>query len=311
MAQAARIDAYWTAARLRAARPIPMPTRSRTPGATASATPPEPPLPPRIGAGTAPLHPDPEGRDSGRRPAAAPMARRWGGEGLMPARTVGRLYFTTPMGDASCTATVINSVHRDTVWTAGHCVHPAGGGAKAYYNDFMFVPDADNGQVPHGRWLFRYATAPQAWQENGDWHYDLAALAFYPQSDGSNLADRLGAQGYRFGGGTDFRQVVDLGYPSDGYLRDDFTGQNLWYCEGPTSAVSATDDLMTMRCDMGHGCSGGPWIDDLRLDRGWGYIVGTNSHRDIDAAGDWADDRLYSASHGNAAIHVYDEVSRY
>ncbi|WP_055591201.1 trypsin-like serine peptidase [Peterkaempfera griseoplana] len=313
-AQAARIDAYWTAARLRAARPIPLPTRSGIPGPTASVAASEAPLPPRKGDGaspTAPHQPGGGGPDGGHRSSSAPAARRWGSQGTMPARTTGKLYFTTPMGDASCTATVINSPHRNTVWTAGHCVHPAGGGAGAYYDDFMFVPDADNGQDPHGRWTFRFATTPQAWQESGDWHYDMAALAFYPQQDGGNLADRLGAQGYYFGGGTDFPRVVDFGYPSDGYRRSDFTGRNLWYCEGPTSAVSTTDDLMTLRCDMGHGCSGGPWIVDLQADRGWGYIVGTNSHRDIDTAGGWADDRLYSASHGNAAIHLYDEVSRH
>ncbi|MGA5699231.1 hypothetical protein [Peterkaempfera bronchialis] len=306
-AQAARIHRYWTDARLHRARPAPLPHprggRHPTPRPR-----PEAALPARTIPGSAPRRAQPD-TAAPSRTAVVSAARRWGGQGLMPARTIGQLFFTTPAGDFRCTASVINSVNRNMVWTSGHCVHPGGGGPGAYYRNFVFVPDADNGLAPHGPWLFRYAATTRAWQQYGDWHYDLAAIAFHPQPVHGNLADYLGAQGARFGSGQDHRDVVNFGFPADGYRRTDFDGGDLWYCEGPTSAVGATGTGMVMRCDMGHGCSGGPWIDDLRLDRGWGYIVGTNSRRDVDADGNWSDDLIYSAYHGNAAMNVYTEVS--
>ncbi|MCD0484357.1 hypothetical protein LO771_18640 [Streptacidiphilus sp. ASG 303] len=314
-AEAARIDAYWTKARMRAARAMPMPRAQHAPkgaaGAPSTAGKPERPGTPRSVPGSAPeqVQRDSSGPENATGPLQVPTARRWGGQGMMPARSIGQLYFTTPVGDARCSAAVVSAENRDTVWTAGHCVHPGAGGKAAFYRNFVFVPDAGGGTEPYGRWTFRYAGTTPAWQNTGDWHYDVAALAFYPQAARGDLEDTVGAQGIRFDGGTSFSDVFTFGYPLDGYRRTDLDGQDLWYCEGPVSPVGAADDTLVLRCDMGHGCSGGPWVAGLGLGRGWGWIVGVSSHRDTDSTGAWTNGLLYGTHQGTAAARVYDDVS--
>jgi hypothetical protein len=56
-------------------------------------------------------------------------ANLWGPHGVMPAQTIGKLFFTRDDGSSGyCTASVISADNFSTIWTAGHCVHAGGGG---------------------------------------------------------------------------------------------------------------------------------------------------------------------------------------
>lgn len=232
------------------------------------------------------------------------VAQRWHRQGQMPAVTLGKLYSS----GGRCSGAIISAGNRNTVWAAGHCIHPGGGGAGRYFNSFMFAPDADNNREPHGRWAFKFANTTIGWQDNRNFDFDIAALAFWPQSQRGNLQDRFGSQGYKFGHGRDFGNVHSFGFPADGYRRTDFD-QNLWFCQGGARDAGWFDDRMVMNCDMGRGASGGPFLEDLQLSRGWGYIVGSNSHRDGDANGNFTSINLYSSYHGDGAINIYNNVS--
>ena len=207
-----------------------------------------------------------------------------------------------------CTGSVINAANKGTVWTAGHCIHSGGGGTGNYFSNFIFVPDADNNSEPWGRWTWKYANTTVGWQNSGNLHYDVAAIAFNSQAAHGNLQDWTGSQGYKFNQGQAWTGVNTFGFPQDGYQRTDFSGNDLWYCFGNTSRVGTFDDLIQINCDMHHGASGGPWLQDLQLSRGWGYIIGAYSHRAF-ANNAPTDIVAKSANHGDGAINVFNDVS--
>lgn len=310
---------FWTLDRMAAAEPVKLPELSldelkeAAADLTGSSTAPpisaKPTLPKETAAG---------GKSS---PAVGPMAvndaQRWLRQGSMPARTTGKLYFVTDNGGlGSCSASVITAANKNTVWTAGHCIHPGGTGAGGYYDvDRMaFVPDHDDGAEPYGRWDVTYVNTTVGWQDEEDFENDVAAIEVVPRS--AALQDTVGSQGYRFGYGQDFSDATVLGYPAAGNGRD-FPDDQLFYCQDNTEDASiwGWDERLQIVCDMGAGASGGPWLDDLDTTTGGGYIVGSSSHNyDPDPNDDdngWPDQHLYSSNHGDGAINVYNDVSNH
>ncbi|MDJ1136828.1 trypsin-like serine peptidase [Streptomyces iconiensis] len=242
---------------------------------------------------------------------AVDRAKRFNKQGTMPATTTGKLLFETNNGHSgSCSGSAIVADNRNTVWTAGHCVHPGDGSGPDQYKKFIFIPDADNAKEPFGQWKFERAVTTEGWMDNGDHEFDLAGVEFRSQSTHGDLQAAVGAQGYKFGYGRDWDDVTDLGFPGDGYQRTDFDGQLLWYCQGKAEDSGPFwDDRMVTRCDMGRGSSGGPWLAELDPSNGHGRIVGVNSHRN-GKNGQYVDNNLYSADHGDAAINVYNNISK-
>jgi V8-like Glu-specific endopeptidase len=285
----------------------PEPGRVITAQAKATAT----PVPDRLpGISAAPAKPKKSAatrRDGGVRPLIGSGAALWTPHGQMPALSTGKIYFTRTDGSGGyCTGSVITASNLNTVWTAGHCINAGSGGG--YFSNFSFVPDTDNGSAPWGTWSWKYANTTVGWQNNGDWHYDVAAIAFWP-TNGVNLQSMVGAQGYRFGFGQSF-SVTDFGYPQSGYNRSDFpaNGSKLYYCSGQTYRKSSSDDMIGLSCDMHHGASGGPWLTEL-ASWGGGYIVGAYSSRDVNSSGVPINIEARSANHGDGAINVYNDVS--
>ncbi|MFI6388810.1 hypothetical protein [Nonomuraea sp. NPDC050540] len=295
---AAQLSAYWTPARIRGAKE----TRPANRGAgNRSTSVPKTSLPPLTSAGTRPA------RAAGPAPrdvrAAIVKAQRWNSHGVMPATTIGKLFYTNDQGaDRYCSASVINANNRNTIWTAGHCVHrEGGGGAQGWFTNFLFRPDFDAGSSL-GTWGWRTAASPRGWTENGDWAYDIGAIALAPNSQG-NVQDITGSQGYHFNSGRHDYQVYAFGYPEDAAPEDrpEMDGQRLWYCTGATWKPGS-DSRMGFHCDMFHGASGGPVLYDLQFPRGWGYIISANSWHFFDND-EWRDPYL-----GDAAVNVYNTV---
>jgi V8-like Glu-specific endopeptidase len=298
-AEAQRIVAYWTPERMRDAAPMPVPT---APVQHPQQISPEKALPTLAAPGQTPTTAMPNGSDSGVGRQSFSRARQWTAHGRMPASSVGKLFFTEADGnDDTCSASVITSRNRNTVWTAGHCVTEGGGGASKIHKNFMFAPDYNNGNGRQGRWTSpKVVGTTVGWQDQGNPDLDIGSVSFSPQPGRGNLQDRVGAQGYHFGYGQSFTDLNNFGYPDEGYQRTDFNGELLWYCTGNSVRPQSSDQLV-MDCDMKAGCSGGPWLQDFQAARGWGYIVGTNS-------GNKGDIREFSANHGNAAVDVYNFV---
>ncbi|WP_143264110.1 trypsin-like serine peptidase [Amycolatopsis kentuckyensis] len=284
---------HWTPERMRAAKPATGPAKSRSAGPQTHA------LPAQSAPGVSgPLAGKPDATAS--RLAAVSQSQVWSSHGQMPATTVGKLYYDKPDGPYECTASVVSSANRSLVWTAGHCVSDGDG---HWFDNWIFVPDYAGSGEPLGRWSWKSVSTPNGYLNDGDHDYDLAAISMWPRN-GTNVADVTGSQGYKFGQGYDW-SVYEFGYPYDTHpARTGITGQQLRYCTGTTWRPGIwpfQPDQLGIHCDQGHGASGGPWLDDLQLGRGWGYLVGNVSYHPDDGS-----DEERSPYLGDAAINVYN-----
>ncbi|RJL22518.1 trypsin-like serine peptidase [Bailinhaonella thermotolerans] len=229
-------------------------------------------------------------------------SRVWGTHGKLPASTIGKLYYTGTDGKKYyCSASVIAAANHNTIWTAGHCVTD---GKGHWYSRFQFKPDYFKGTAPYGSWTGKSWAAPTRYFKNKDSKYDMAAIALYARPGNVRLGDMVGWQGYKFGDGfldRTWSDVRNFGYPQDTHpARTGITGEDLRYCVSNAVTVGLNQ---AVNCDMGHGASGGPWIYDMPLSRGWGYIIGLNSYHTSPGVA-----IEYSPSLGNAAINVHKLV---
>lgn len=286
---------HWTVARMQAATPISEPQERR------SAQPQTHTLMARSAPGLA--SPMTRTTDASMRPFADDFSQSqvWTAHGVMPATTVGKLYFDTPGGPAECTASVINSANRSLIWTAGHCVTD---GSGHWYSNWLFVPDYFNGNWPHGSWVGKSVSTPNGYLNGADRDRDFAAISLWNNAAGTPVANVTGDQGYIFNGGYDWN-VYEFGYPYDTHpSRAGITGQEFRYCIGQTWRPGFwifAPDQEAIHCDQGHGASGGPWLYDLELSRGWGYLVGNVSYHPDDNS-----DEERSPHFGDAAVNVYN-----
>jgi hypothetical protein len=235
-AAAARVARYWTPARMRGARPFDL----AVDGAGG----------PKLEVGA----PAAGGASASFTIVKTPEAP--------PYSVNGRVFFRQGRLRGYCSGTAINSVSRQLVLTAGHCVNSGreGGGYSLYSSFLEFVPAYTGGIAPFGAFVARRNTvrAPRQWVNHGNPDFDMGAFLTHPNSEGVNLADAVG------GGAT---IVTDLsrhqtfqtfGYPGETkrmqsctspYLGDDLLSNPL---PGPPT--------MAIHCHWAPGASGGGWL---------------------------------------------------
>lgn len=229
-----------------------------------------------------------------------------------PNSAVGKLLFRTAGGeDRMCSAASITSVTRNAIWTAAHCLH-GGRNEDDFNTSFIFLPAYDNGWYP-GFWFAARVIVPADWARNQDvYDADMGAIVLQPNSSYGNLQDYVGAFGYTFGN-ADHGSAHSFGYPANGYNRpdSDFAGAEYqMYCSGSTVDAAnwnPLDNRLRMNCDMGGGASGGPMAIGVGTSNV--RIIGANSHRNVDSAGNWADNYLFSSEHSDNAAAVIDLVN--
>lgn len=172
--------------------------------------------------------------------------------------TVGRLFFRTPTGDSSCTATVVDSATKNLVITAAHCVHGGGAGA-AYYGNFLFAPGWNNGPSAHGYWSGTAVGASAEWTQSKKWDHDYAFVRL-AASGGQRIADRVGGNAVAAGAGHVQANARIWGYPA----LAPYTGQTAQRCEVATTRVNSYAPDARAACPFTHGASGGPWLKDVQ-----------------------------------------------
>jgi V8-like Glu-specific endopeptidase len=159
---------------------------------------------------------------------------------------VGALFTLTGRVHHSCTASVVDSPHRNLVITAAHCVHT--GVSGGYRFGMGFAPGYRNGSYPAGMWRVRSALVTPAWQESSDPAADVAFLVMEPQG-GRNIEEVVG--GNPLQSGTDPGRTRMVGYP-------DNTDEPI-SCTG--TATRYSDTQLRIRCPgFTAGTSGGPWL---------------------------------------------------
>ena len=196
------------------------------------------------------------------------------------AYTAGKVFFTKPGGgNFVCSGTIINSEGKDSVWTAGHCVH--GGSGSGWFYNWTFVPAYDDDLAnprPYGTWSAAYLSAMTGWTNSSDFSQDFGVATMNTNFGGWHIVDYFGGQGITVNKGKSGVYEYAFGYPAEW----PFDGGNLYRCQGSTSpewdAWFTWSQTVKIPCDMTRGSSGGGWLNGY--DGNWGWLNGVNSRID-------------------------------
>ncbi|MGF1615707.1 MAG: trypsin-like serine peptidase [Gammaproteobacteria bacterium] len=223
--------------------------------------------------GSPPQAPDDYGR-------YAPFQRwSWFGDYLQyPVSTVGKLFYRQNGQDRVCTASVIQ---RNTIATAGHCVHDGSGRDRGGSASIVFCPSyAEAGVNPNlGCWPAVTWRTSEAWYNDGNLDRDYACVVLAP--GGTVIADSVGHVTGWLGRAWNWparNAVFQWGYPAG----PPFTGNRIittvsteWYevdmvpGDGQRSKYIGSDQT--------GGSSGGPW---------WLNMTHPDSAKEIDDTDD-------------------------
>jgi hypothetical protein len=281
------LDRYWTPRRMAVAIPVdatgPAATARRT-EQTSTLGPlvvdggPPSALPARVGA-----------------PRADSTGTVWPHRHDWASTTNGKVFFDAADGTPKvCSGVVVHTEARNTVLTAGHCVH--GGRSGTWHLNWAFVPDYHDGDRPLGTWAAHTLWALSGWINDGDRAADVAAAVMLPGVGGRDLAEVAGSQGIRING-PDRPAVWHFGYPAN----RPFTGGELVTCAGPTTLRWVFWGDLRLACTAQAGASGGAWLADF--DGESGHAVSVNSYH-------LGDDRvhIYGPHFGDGVYNLYQAV---
>jgi len=225
------IEAYWTAERLEAARPI-------------EAL--------RTADGEPVVRPDKDALNHPTPFETGPVA-----DPTWPPNTVNGKVFgkIRGVGGYECSATSVDALGRNVIVTAGHCVAEPG---LDIAKKIVFIPSFENGVRPYGTWVYEKIHVLKSWRKRQNFNFDFSAVRMSPQN-GINLQDAVG------GSTPTINLPVDQTYTSVGYPSNIEDGQVMWNCIGPFAGrdprpIPKGPLPIAMGCDMGPGASGGGWF---------------------------------------------------
>jgi hypothetical protein len=191
------------------------------------------------------------------------------------ARTAGKVFFTDSSDGRNyvCSGTIINSEGKNSVWTAGHCVH--GGQGRNWHANWVFVPSYSYGWAPYGQWTARQLWTKNNWIGSSEWASDVG-VAIMNTRNGWRIVDYLGGQGITWNQSKRIA-VTSFGYPAAA----PFNGQSLFTCPGTTfpewEVLWWSAETLGLPCDMTGGSSGGAWL--AFFNGTTGYLNGNNSFK--------------------------------
>jgi V8-like Glu-specific endopeptidase len=264
-AEHARILAYWTPARMAAARPLD--------------------LTPTAAGGT---KGKPGGGGGGGGGGGLVTGASWTNGGPVLNLT-GKVFFHMPNGDYICSGSVItdNRSGNSTVLTAGHCAYDWSSG---FVTNWMFIPNFDANptytcaNTTYGCWTatalvihygFRNAGSFNNQAVTHDWAF--AVVGAGGKSGNAQLDSTVGGS-YGITLNASSSRLEAFGYPA----ARPYNGSDLTWCAGPaaTDVSSSTGSTWGLACNMTGGASGGPWFVGLNETNGTGGSVGSlNSYK--------------------------------
>jgi hypothetical protein len=232
----ARVLRYWTPARMRSARPLDMVLDGSGEARI------------RLGAS------DPDGASASFLSVPTPE--------VPPFSVNGRIFIKRGNLRGFCSGTAINSLTRQLVLTAGHCVNsgPEEGHSATWSNFMEFVPAYTGGVAPFGAFIARrnQLRALKQWTKTGNPDFDFGAMLVGPNAEGIQVADAVGGGATIVTDLSRKQQFQTFGYPGEvkrmqgcnsPYIGDD----SLTYTfPGPPT--------MGIRCHWAPGASGGGWL---------------------------------------------------
>jgi V8-like Glu-specific endopeptidase len=286
------VRAYWTPARMRAARP------ARLLAAWAARAP--------AGRSARPAAARAE-RSAARRVRLASPVRK---AKHSPTRAHGKVFFVAGPDRYECSGTAVRAASQSLVLTAAHCAYltmfPLGT-ANAIH-DWIFVPAYTDGRAPFGKWAATSLAAPVGWIDSdpqigprgeivgGDSRFDLGGVTVAPAPGGRTLEAKVGGRRVAFGRPRRHRYAA-FGYPAEGR----FSGQREFACSSPYRGADLAfgpPPPIKISCDMTAGASGGGWIDRK------GRLVSVTSYSYSNDSGS-----LYGPYFGDALRAFFGSVS--
>lgn len=179
-------------------------------------------------------------------------------------RQNGKVFMTFGTGNYVCSGTAVTATTGvNLVWTAGHCVTD-GAAASDFATNFLFVPAYYNGAEPYGRWASTQLDSTPDWEGQGANRFrgdvGAARVSRVGAPTASLSATIGGTRNLAFGVNPTGQRIVSYGYPAAGK----FNGLRQNACASPFrrwdgTALSAP---MQISCDMTGGSSGGGWLHD-------------------------------------------------
>lgn len=192
-----------------------------------------------------------------------------------PYSAVGKIFFSTPNGDKTCTAYVVN---KRTVVTAAHCFH-SGVSGTPWYGLPVFVPAYRDGQAPLLTWNANYRVLYSNWITSGGTVPSIFDYAVFTVADQvingikMSVGDVTGSLGYKTNSTLPNHAHI-LGYP--GNLD---SGQGMHQVTSQ-SAMAVDPGNVEYGSDMNIGAGGGPMIQNFGP-ASTGTIGGSNPDRNM------------------------------
>lgn len=302
-AQAAAV-AYWTPARMAAAKPLDVKPSQRNSAPTLAPETASPAVSVPPAAGSEPAGSGPAA--GGPQPlAATPVPRPYTN---LPARLNGKVFFTQNGGNYVCSGTVVNGADKDMVDTAGHCVSDGNGHFNSPVSNTIFVPAYSSaatgctttaGCFPYGIWTARKLTTTTEWHLYSNFKQDYGYIVLNTLN-GKHIVNQLGGQG------TAFNQSRNQTFNAYGYPQAaPFNGYDQQLCVSPRvnddNPSPARPGPLTIRinCNQTGGSSGGGWL--IGLSGGLGYVNSHNSYRYSNTPAN-----LFGPYYGNEVLSLFN-----
>lgn len=272
---AQQVGQFWTAARMKRAKPMeaPRPGRTTVPASASAGTTDE------VAGRIAPTAPR-------ARASASSKFDEVGDPASEASRQNGVIFFTAEGGLARCSGTSVNAPNFSVVFTAGHCVNSGGPRGQWYRGQWAFVPGYRYGQRPFGIFPAKWIDSTRGWLTTGSENFDVGAAVVMRNERGQRLADAVGGSGIAWGQPAD--QVFDVhGYP----VAPPFDGETQRLCprtpflgHDAESFLSGGPLNLAVDCNVTGGASGGGWtIDDDILNGVTDYGYGDDAATDFGA----------------------------
>jgi V8-like Glu-specific endopeptidase len=267
--------AYWTPARLHAAKPLDV---VFDPTANAS----------HVGTNAKP--------GGGNKPGGGANGNTTGaswpnGKGNVY-KSVGKVVFHNVAGDWICSGTALTNSRTgySLVLTAGHCVYDMDhgfGALSGFDTKWMFIPQFDSSptytcaNTTYGCWTATALVVNGGFaREHGfttaGSHYDWGFAVVGPGGKGNTQLDStVPTFGLTATAMTSNTSVDAFGYPAAGK----YHGSDLVYCQNPLGFDAFTSNTnYRLGCDMTGGSSGGPWLSGFDGTGNTGTIRSLNSY---------------------------------
>jgi hypothetical protein len=190
----------------------------------------------------------------------------WTGGGQV-ASSVGRILFSSGGSQWICSGTVVaQGTNRDgysVVLSAGHCAYD---GTDGWSSNFVFYPNFDaeptytcagrvNGCWTATRLSINAGFYPGGFGSNAAANVDYS-FAYIPNSSSGELDSRFPGFGLRTSNNNVGDTTWAFGFPAEGKYK----GKDLIYCTGKTSADPYGVGTWGLPCNMNGGSSGGGWL---------------------------------------------------